>query len=412
LFAKLCLLDKAMLYVLSDAYRKSLNIFKVGVHSGSISALKSRYITSMPDLEIIHTIAFDTRELAYAAEAIFKEEHKGQRIVNANGNLSEWLTMPIALLLPKLNCLDKYQGFGKYQDDKYQAPSQALFQTTTDMAAQLEKASPVEVPKAGFREYNIEEIWELYRIGRIITPPCQRQRSEDRIPIIKQYIMTSHGKPSFTLGLIVLNDLGHVIHVVDGQHRLGAVAAITKADVEAAGMRDFKVVADVRYGLPHAEEKELFMALNQAESCPKYILGDDVRAEMVKELGAFLNKTYGEYCSGTAACLRPNIHVPAIVEKIYSSGVLPDLYESDNIASAKDLVDAFIELNAHIGAKLTAPNGYEVYLRHSDGAARKHSREQFAAIMKKIASRATKCYVGTMSAGRMLGCLCRLATYN
>ena len=73
------------IYILSNGRTKR---YKVGSHTGDIKALKYRYITAIPDV-IIHQFIITPH--AKEAERIIKEKLREKRVVNSNGNLSEWI---------------------------------------------------------------------------------------------------------------------------------------------------------------------------------------------------------------------------------------------------------------------------------------------------------------------------------
>jgi hypothetical protein len=80
------------IYVLTDLDREPLNKYKIGSHKGHISKLRSRYITSMPNLTICY---FMETNNAKNVENEFKSSHIQERIYNDQQNLSEWVIMPL-----------------------------------------------------------------------------------------------------------------------------------------------------------------------------------------------------------------------------------------------------------------------------------------------------------------------------
>jgi hypothetical protein len=82
---------KNIIYILSD--ESSLEEkYKVGSHSGSLSKLKSRYITPIPKLKIHYFIKHNN---ARSVETIFKQLYINQRVINSNGKVSEWVQAPL-----------------------------------------------------------------------------------------------------------------------------------------------------------------------------------------------------------------------------------------------------------------------------------------------------------------------------
>ena len=82
----------AAIYVLTDPVNESLSRYKVGSHKGTLSELRSRYITPIPNLIIRYFIQIDN---AKQIESYFKLTYENRRIINSNGNRSEWVTMPL-----------------------------------------------------------------------------------------------------------------------------------------------------------------------------------------------------------------------------------------------------------------------------------------------------------------------------
>jgi hypothetical protein len=63
------------------------DLFKMGHHTGSIKKLRSRYLTAHPNMDVR---LFYKTENAIAIENIIKNRYKKERVLNDNGNLSEW----------------------------------------------------------------------------------------------------------------------------------------------------------------------------------------------------------------------------------------------------------------------------------------------------------------------------------
>ena len=82
----------ATIYVLTDPINESLSRYKVGSHKGTLSELRSRYITPIPNLIIRYFIQIDN---AKEIESYFKLAYENRRIINSNGNRSEWVTMSL-----------------------------------------------------------------------------------------------------------------------------------------------------------------------------------------------------------------------------------------------------------------------------------------------------------------------------
>lgn len=396
-----------IIYVITDTYRKESGVYKVGIHSGSISALRSRYITSIPDLIIEDIFHVDSKELAKQMECDFKEKYKHLRLVNSNGNLSEWVTMQLADILAEFNVV---QCIAKQCDGSIKLN---MCNSNKEMAAERLEGEF----ETGISSFSIEEIWELFRLGKIRVPECQRPRDKDRVKIIQNYIKNNHSKNTFALGMLVFNVAEH-IHVVDGQHRLEAISLLTKSEVEEHNLETFKIMADVRVGLSFEEERELFKNINQAVPCPHYILDETTSSAMLKSLGAFLQLHFAGYAKESRQCQRPHINISNILEALHTNGILRDLYESGDVSQYKDLEIGVLALNKYIGDNLKA-TGHSLYIKHADGASRAHSIEKFTSLMHQIAAkplsikgvRGAECYLGMVPVYKLVNFLFRHSTY-
>lgn len=72
------------IYIITDG--NNFNKCKVGFHTGNIPKLIKRYITSLPNMNIIFYIQTKNNEL----ENDIKSKFESNRILNINNNISEW----------------------------------------------------------------------------------------------------------------------------------------------------------------------------------------------------------------------------------------------------------------------------------------------------------------------------------
>jgi hypothetical protein len=63
------------------------DLFKMGHHTGGIKKLRNRYLTPHPNMDV--RLFYKTQN-AIAIENIIKNRYKQERVLNDNGNLSEW----------------------------------------------------------------------------------------------------------------------------------------------------------------------------------------------------------------------------------------------------------------------------------------------------------------------------------
>lgn len=397
-----------IIYVITDVHRKENDIYKVGIHSGNTTALKSRYITSIPDLIIENIVNIDSKEIAKTLESDFKETYKHLRVINSNGNLSEWFNMKLADILDSFDTmLSKHNTISKLNNI-------TCNRTHEKMA---EERAEGEF-KAGISSFSIEDIWELFRLEKMRVPECQRPRDKDRVKLIKEYIKHNHKKNTFAIGMFIFN-VAEYVHVVDGQHRLSAIAAITKVEVKEYNLENFKIMADIRIGLSFEEERELFKNINQAIPCPYYILDEGTSSTMLKSLGTFLQQTFAGYVKESRQCQRPHINIPSILEALQNNGILRDLYESGDVSTYKDLESGIIALNKCMGDNLKAV-GHSLYIKYADGTSRTHSVDKFATLMRQIIAkplsnrgvRGVECYLGMVPVNKLVNFLFRHSTYT
>jgi hypothetical protein len=88
----------AHLYVLSCRAKAEQNIFKIGVHTGSMEALITRYITCIPDVQV--HLFWPCRN-ARSVEKIIKAK-SAIREVNVRGSKSEWIQEPLDSLVARI----------------------------------------------------------------------------------------------------------------------------------------------------------------------------------------------------------------------------------------------------------------------------------------------------------------------
>lgn len=82
------------LYILSTPEYEKSGIFKVGIHSGTVTRLISRYITSLPNLDVkLFVLLSDEKSKRIEKEV--KAHFLPKRVSNINGNNSEWFQVPL-----------------------------------------------------------------------------------------------------------------------------------------------------------------------------------------------------------------------------------------------------------------------------------------------------------------------------
>lgn len=94
------------IYIVSDPDRIKKNEYKIGKHKGSRDDLIQRYITAIPMLNILLFVRVNNFSLI---ESKIFEKLDEFRLVNINGNKSEWVNLKLDKILPVVHdCITKY----------------------------------------------------------------------------------------------------------------------------------------------------------------------------------------------------------------------------------------------------------------------------------------------------------------
>jgi len=206
-------------------------------------------------------------------------------------------------------------------------------------------------------------VWEKQRIYR-----------HDRAEIIAADIMKKNPKkPHYGLpGVITLLQEDDGLKVLDGQHRVGAIAVISaamKKDPDADfGFDINKILVEVfkRPPQPNADSKaetaaaaasssyakELFNAINSAVPV-KYIDTPDVASADEKapydEACDQLNKEYPEMFKPTHRCRPPHVHIDSLRDDMYQANVMGNF----KLSSPEDLLNWMTNQNTELGKRVT-----------------------------------------------------------
>ncbi|AVL94407.1 helicase [Moumouvirus australiensis] len=86
---------KIAFYIISTKNKSKKNIFKIGIHTGSVYTLLSRYVTYFMN-PVVHYFQYINE--AANIEKKLKKELYDHRLENIFGNKSEWVKMPYKLL--------------------------------------------------------------------------------------------------------------------------------------------------------------------------------------------------------------------------------------------------------------------------------------------------------------------------
>lgn len=78
----------------------SEGVYKVGIHTGDLSKLKSRYSTYIPNVKVHYFIEGISAKII---EQEFFKDHEKKRIVKKHSkNMSEWVSMPLDEIISEL----------------------------------------------------------------------------------------------------------------------------------------------------------------------------------------------------------------------------------------------------------------------------------------------------------------------
>lgn len=84
------------LYVVSNPEHIQVNKYKIGIHTGSLDDFLKRYITYLPEVQILLFLCItNAKEIETDLKKLFDEE----RVNNIKGNKSEWIQIPLEAIL-------------------------------------------------------------------------------------------------------------------------------------------------------------------------------------------------------------------------------------------------------------------------------------------------------------------------
>lgn len=349
-------------------------IFKVGIHGGTISELKKRYITAIPEFDLISFIRTESKQLAIKTEREIQTKYDKLRVVNANGNKSEWFTFTDAELASAIkiianNCMEP-------------------------------------------NTFNITKLQHLYSTGKLISPDYQRPVDIVRALSIKDYIVNMNSVAEFYLPEILLNFNGDTYNIVDGQHRLHAL--ISMNEMEKHAIRNYYPNIIVKNNLTIVEEKRLFFAINKSVPCPGIYLAENIEHKIISECKELLSKAYKKQLSISERCLMPHIHIDTILSHFTNrrhdgSRFLSDWYSDGIFKNAGELITEIDLLNRYIGHIYNSPDGFNAYIINAPYKAKRHNLNKFSSLLHAINLKKEvdgyPCYLGLISLENLTRCM-------
>lgn len=374
------------LYVIKSLSSKP-NLYKIGIHTGTITQLKKRYITYIPDLVVVSFNVFDNLILCKKLESDIKTKYKQNRRSNTNGNLSEWFIIDISII-------------SRFISEHAKLKIEHSHNKTIPMT---DTRPPSEQPS--LVSLTIQKIQELELNRRLIRPPYQRAVDTVRCEKIKDYIINHHTSHTFVFPRIVLNNVIYpddppeksTFTIIDGQHRIEGLLKISAQDQRDNKLENFEVHIDMRINLSIAGEKQMFKAINKSVPCPYFVLCGSDEKKILIALKEFIYREYGNQLSNSPRCKIPNLHLESILEEIGRQNIIAELYKLEFITNAVDLMDGIRALNEHVKNKLTGPTGLATYKRYGSRICAKHTQEYFDKMLvgiKKKEGDYNTCYLG------------------
>ncbi len=344
----------------------------MGIHTGTLEMLISRYITSIPDVNVHSFVSQPSRDYALYIEKKIKTQFANLRTVNVNGNKSEWYNFTPLHLGKVVSMID--------HGDK---------------------------PTA----MNLYTLQDMYVSGRLVVPTYQRPIDTDRVFTIKTYIISTYDKPEYYLSDIVLNCVDGVYRIIDGQHRLQALISLIGEDRKM--LENYKPSITIKNNLTLAEEKALFIAINKSVPCPGMHMAQGVEQQILMQCRTTLMREYKHQISQCNKYMIPNINVDTILNSIVNkrpdgSSVLSDWVSDDTVSDADTLLHGIYALNTHIGDIYKSERGYKAYVSYGTYGTKKHTAakfEQLLVIIQTKGKNTVPCYLGLLSVDNLVRCL-------
>jgi len=338
--------------------------YKIGIHSGDMEALRSRYITSDPNHELITHHTYNDKKDALRIEKYLHRKFKNMRLTNINGNLSEHFELAdsdVEWVMMYLECVDDQNNFNNM------------------------KLSAI----------NIQD-W--YNTNQLINPSYQRAVDVDRLSDIKQYILSSYDNPSFHLPEIVVNKRNGKHHIIDGQHRVASILSMTHEEIKQTD--GFYIRCVIKHGLSIDEEKNLFKSINKSVPCPNIYMCDDTELKITSSIRSFLNTEYKHQVSPSTRCHSPNINIDHMLSEFIKPEWLKSWYNDRLVQNPTDIINEIKSFNTTVQTRLCSENGFIVYKKFCPGKG--CSIETFDKKKNKINEKAkrsgnTACYLGLVS---------------
>lgn len=123
------------IYIITCPAYRSFNQYKVGHHTGNVSGLIKRYITSIPELDFVLLL---NTEHSIKLEKAVQKEYKEYRVNNCNGNKSELFTVDEVTLKGLISyIMETYMEYASHSAKK--KPTRGFFEDEQQIKPSLGK---------------------------------------------------------------------------------------------------------------------------------------------------------------------------------------------------------------------------------------------------------------------------------
>ena len=362
--------------------------YKIGVHSGCKGKLIKRYITALPSVRIHRLFNYSSRLTALKVENHIKNKYYNNRIINANGNASEWFDLKSC----ELNSIEYYASI-------------FLQKLNTNTKA-------IKMDEKNIGDFTIQGIQDLLNTKVFGFPEYQRPVNEERLEEIKNYFIKTYNTPTFHVPEVVLNKVGNRINIIDGQHRICALGRIVGKDRE--DMKDFKLSVVLKHNLSEEDEKKIFLHINKSVPCPGMYLHPDIERKILKQFKVNIRNIFGNKIIKSSDSPRtPNISIDNLIEAMCAKkddliSYISYWFRNGLVSSGEDLTGEILKLNNHIGVMLMGKNSFSIYktIRRSRGKSCNSKKlDNYLADAKKKALNGNICYLGFVRYNLLIDCM-------
>lgn len=364
--------------------------YKIGVHSGCKGKLIKRYITALPSVRIYRLFNYSSRLTALKVENHIKNKYYNNRIINANGNASEWFDLKSC----ELNSIEHYAS---------------IFLQKLNI-----NTKTIKMDEKNMCDFTIQGIQDLLNTKVFGFPEYQRPVKEERLEEIKNYFIETYNKPTFYVPEVVLNKVGNRINIIDGQHRICALGRIVGKDRE--DMKDFKLNVVLKHNLSEEDEKKIFLHINKSIPCPGMYLHPDIERKILEQFRVNFKKNFGNKIIKSSSSPRtPHISIDNLIQIMCTKkddlshlSYISNWFRNDLVSSGDDLTGEILKLNNHIGVMLMSKNSFSIYknIRRGRGkSCNAEKLEKYLTDAKKKAFNGNVCYLGFVDSDHLIQCM-------